>query len=133
MKHLKNVRDHLKSFSVVSKNTVKVLMLAIAFSFSNLVAANNNEAKVPLELGNSISEEIGKLLKNPKFAIEGDLVAEVKVIINEDNELVVLSVSSDNEELESFIKGRLNYKSVSAKLRKGQKAFLVPVRLTQKG
>jgi hypothetical protein len=111
--------------------TVKILMLAIAFTFTGLVSANNDPNPTVAEVTNSISSEIGKLLKNPKFLVDKDITAQVKVVINEDNELVVLSVVSENEELEGYIKGRLNYQELSVKLETGQKTYVVPVRLTQ--
>ena len=113
------------------KNTIKILMLAIAFTFSGLVSANNDPKPSNEAITNSISSEIGKLLKNPKFLVDKDMTAQVKVIINEDNELVVLSVSSESKELEGYIKGRLNYQELSIKLKTGHKTFIVPVRLTQ--
>lgn len=113
------------------KNTIKVLMLAVAFTFSTVLSASTEPVPTKAELTNAISIEIGKLLKNPKFLVDEDMTAQVKVVINEDNELVVLSVNSENEELESYIKGRLNYKALSVSLRTGQKTFVVPVRLTQ--
>jgi len=115
------------------KNTIKVLMLAVAFTFSNVLAASTEPATTTAEFATEISTEIGKLLKNPGFLVDQDMVAKVKVVINEDNELVVLSVNSESTELEGFIKGRLNYKELSIKLTTGQKTFVVPVRLTKEG
>lgn len=131
MTHEKNVNEHSNSFSAISKNTIKVLMLAIALTFTGFVSANNSPNPTTAEVTNSISSEIGKLLKNPKFLVDKDMTAQVKVVINQDNELVVLSVDSDNEVLDGYIKERLNYKALSVKLKTGQKAFIVPVRLTQ--
>jgi hypothetical protein len=113
------------------KNTIKVLMLVVAFTFSSVLAASTEPAPTTSESTSAISTEIGKLLKNPKFLVEGDMVAKVKVVVNEDNELVVLSVTSDSDEFEGFIKGRLNYHELSFKLSTGQKTFVVPVRLTK--
>ncbi len=114
------------------KNTIKVLMLAVAFTFSSVLTASTEPVTATAELTNTISKEIGKLLKNPNFLVDHDMMAKVKVVVNEDNELVVLSVDSESEELEGFIKGRLNYHELSVKLTTGQKTFVVPVRLTQK-
>lgn len=131
MKISQKFHKQLNDFSVLSKNSIKTLMLAIALALCTPVFANNDPTPSIAEATNAISIEIGKLLKNPKFLVDDEMTAEVKIVINEDNELVVLSVSSNNEELENFIKGRLNYKELSTKLRTGQKSFLVPVRLIQ--
>jgi len=114
------------------KNTFKVLLLAVAFTFSSVLTASTEPVPTKADLSSPLSVEIGKLLKNPKFLVDQDMIAKVKVTINEDNEIVVLSVDSESEELEGFIKVRLNYHVLSSKLTNGQKTFMVPVRLTQR-
>jgi len=114
------------------KNTIKVLMLAVAFTFSSVLIASTEPVPTVAESTNTICTEIGKLLKNPNFLVDQDMTARVKVVINEDNELVVLSVDSESAELEGFIKGRLNYHVLSVNLTAGQKTYVVPVRLTQR-
>ncbi|WP_242094644.1 hypothetical protein [Aestuariivivens sediminicola] len=43
--------------------------------------------------------------------------------------MVVLSVDSDSELIDSFIKNRLNYKRLNARSKKGSKNFVIPVRV----
>jgi len=107
---------------------LKILLLALVFVSSNLLSASTEPTKV--EPTTTISLEIGKLLKNPSFLVDKDLAAEVKVTVNDNNELVVLSVASDHPELDAFIKSRLNYNKLSVKL-SGKKTFVVPVIVTQ--
>lgn len=130
MKNSKNFHEHLINMSLVSK-TIKILLLAVAFTFSGALSASTESTKA--DPTKTISSEIQQLLKAPDFLIERDITAKVKVYINEDNEFVVLSVSTDSEQLASYIKSRLNYKGLKAKMNSGQKTFVVPVRLTQKG
>lgn len=111
--------------------TMKILLLAVVFTFSSVLTASTEPIKA--DPNTTISNEIGKLLKNPKFTVDQDLTAEVKVTINDNNEIVVLSVNSETPALEGFIKNRLNYNKLSENLTTGQKTFIVPVRITQEG
>lgn len=111
--------------------TLKILLLAVAFTFSSVLTASTEPTIA--DPNTTISSEVEKLLKNPSFSVDHDITAEVKLVINDDNELVVLSVDSETTQLESYIKSRLNYNKLSVKLNTGQKTFLVPVRITKEG
>ena len=63
--------------------TIKILLLVVAVAFSSVLSASNNPKS---EKSIAISEEIGKLLKNPNFIIEKDVLATVKVLFNDNNE-----------------------------------------------
>ena len=45
--------------------------------------------------------------------------------------MIVLSVSTDNERVEDYIKSRLNYKKLSQDARGSLTTFKVPVRISQ--
>jgi len=107
---------------------LKILLLTVAFTFSSVLSASTEPTKV--EPTTTISSEIGELLKNPSFLVDKDLAAEVKVTVNDHNELVVLSVNSDHPELDAYIKSRLNYSKISTKS-SSKKTFIVPVVITQ--
>ena len=88
----------------VSK-TIKMLFLVLAIAFTSVLSANTN----PIHAEPGLTEEIGVLLKNPKFKVTEDLVANVTFILNKDKEIVVLNVDTESEALEIYIKNRLNY------------------------
>lgn len=75
-----------------------------------------------------ITQEISKFLANPNFDFGAEETAKVSFMINKDNEVVVLSVDSENEKVISYIKARLNYQKLDAKGQKGHE-YTVPVRL----
>lgn len=112
----------------VSK-TIKALLLVVTIAFSTALYANDKPTK---DTSNSISEEIGQLLKNPGFTIEEDILANVKVFFNDDNEIVVLTVNSESEDIDSYIKSRLNYKELSKDINNKNRYYIVPVRITAK-
>ena len=107
--------------------TIKTLLLAVAITFSSVLSASTTPSKSESTI---ITKEIGKLLKSPKFQIEKDLLATVRLIFNKNNEMVILSVDSENEQLVHYIKGRLNYKSLSVDVVNKNETFIVPIRIT---
>ncbi len=104
---------------------VKVMLVATALLIGSLASAATvtNPVNDP-----ATSAEIGELLKDPGFEVNNELTAMVTFMINDDQELVVLSVDTDNYDLERFVKSRLNYKKVDTSLEEG-KAYMVPVRV----
>ena len=109
--------------------TIKTLLLVVAIAFSSVLSASNKPTK---DTSNAISQEIGKLLKNPNFTVEDDVFANVKVLFNEDNEIVVLSVDSETKGIDGYIKSRLNYKELSKDVNNKNRYYIVPVRIIAK-
>lgn len=107
--------------------TIKTLLLVAAITFSSVLSASTEPTKDETTV---ITEEIGNLLKSPKFQIDHNMFATVKILFNKDNEMVVLSVDSENEVVSSYIKRRLNYKSLSVNMNNTNKSFIVPVKIT---
>ena len=108
--------------------TLKMLVLAVAIAFSSSVSANTNPIKKAEP--NSITETVSKLLEKPDFQLNEDTKAMVQIAINQNNEMVVLSVDTEDEALEGFLKGRLNYKKVELQNAKEGKLYTIPVRIT---
>jgi len=106
--------------------TFKTLLLVAVITFSCALTANATEK--PLEA--TITNEIGELLNNPQFTVEHDVQAFVRIVFNQDNEIVVLSVDSDNKMVNSFIKNRLNYKKFADKVADKDMTYIIPVRIT---
>ena len=112
--------------------TFKTFLLAAVIALSFTLSAYATETtKETIEEPTTIIKEIKKLLNKPNFKIDQDLNALVKIVINQDNQMVVLSVDSNNEMVESFIKSRLNYKTLDNNITEKDKAYIVPVRITQ--
>lgn len=126
---------HQSIYLINLKRTImrhlKTLLLVCAITFSSALFANNDLDTVKKAVATIITNEVEKLLDDPTFLIEDDIVATVTLTLNKENEIVVLSVDSDEEYIQNFIKSRLNYRELSAKLSNGQKTFIVPVRVTQ--
>lgn len=102
-----------------------LLVLAIAFTGA-LSATTNPDGLEP----NVLANEITALLKNPEFRIAKDLKANVTFMLNKKNEIVVISVDTESEQLESYIKTRLNYSKLKEGLVTITKTYKIPVRIT---
>lgn len=108
---------------------LKTLLLAVLITASSVLSASNEDKKADSVV---ITEEIGKLLKDPSFLVDKDIVVDVTLTLNKNNEIVVLSVDSNELYVENFIKSRLNYKELPATFTSKERTFKVPVRVTAK-
>jgi len=109
--------------------TIKLVLITAIFVCSNLVLANNENFEIKKTNKESISSEIGKLLKSNNLILNEDTLAKVYFTINQENEIVVLSVVSNSEEVQSFIKQRLNYYKTSVKDVLIGKKYLIKIRI----
>ncbi len=107
--------------------TVKTLLLVLAITFTSVLSANTDPIK---EEPSGLNQEIAALLKNPKFIVDEDLVAQVTFVLNKDKEIVVLDVDTSSEALESYIKSRLNYSRLTLDVKSEKKIYVIPVRIT---
>jgi len=102
---------------------VKVILVALTLMLGTLLTTAANPAttaKTPL------SAEIAKLLEDPYFIQDVELLTTVTFLINSEGEIVVLDVDTENQQVERFIKSRLNYSKINTQLQKG-KEYKVPV------
>ncbi len=105
-----------------------ILVAAVLLTSGNLFATE----PTPTDPDTSIATQIGELLENNHFIIsDHDLVANVLFTLNEDHEIVVISIDTEDEVLEMFVKSRLNYKKVQVTNVKEGKMYTVPVRITE--
>ncbi len=108
--------------------TIKSIMLAVVLLVGTTLSANNFvDKKKP----STVTEEIGYLLENPSFEVVKDINASAMIMLNDDGEIVVLSVDTENRVIERFVKSRLNYQKLQNKLETGKK-FKVPIKLVSK-
>ncbi|SHI47430.1 hypothetical protein SAMN04487911_102177 [Arenibacter nanhaiticus] len=102
------------------------LLLALFFAVSNVEANDLLKPHPKKELSDKISE----LLQDHQLAIQGESVsAKVLFTFNKEQEVVVLSVSTNYEPVEAFLKDRLNYRKIDAFKDMGSQFYTVNVRL----
>ncbi|PKA97069.1 hypothetical protein B0O79_0717 [Flavobacteriaceae bacterium MAR_2009_75] len=103
-----------------------VLAVAMLLSTGSVLA---NDLK-PKKSGKSLSSQISEMLSENSFTInETDLRAQVRFTLNNEQEIVVLSIDADDEILEDFVKAKLNYKKVELEDYQEGKLYTVGVRI----
>lgn len=91
------------------------------------VLANDSVKENPTK---KLSTQISELLVDNYFTAEDlNLTAQVRFTLNNEGEMVVLSVDTDNAKLEFFVKARLNYKKVKVDNASEGQMFTVPIRI----
>ncbi len=109
---------------------ISVIIVAAMLLSAGSLFANNVDNVNPSK---DLSAQIGQLLEKNQLIVDenSEAFASVLFTLNDDKEIVVISVYTDDEKLESFVKSRLNYQKVTVSgndFREG-KMFRVPVRI----
>ena len=108
---------------------LKLFILAIGLFTINVSAANLNPVKPTDDLRVEIVDLIGS-----NFMAEMEVeqyTADVMFTVNNDRELIVLSVDTENAQLETYLKRKLNYKKVNHTPTKNGEIYLLPVKMVK--
>ncbi len=106
---------------------LKILVLAVVLFTINVSAANLNPIKPTDDLRIEVVDLIGS---NFLTEMEADQYsAEVLFTVNNNRELIILSVETGSAELETQLKRKLNYKKVNHKPTKNGEIYLLPVKM----
>lgn len=109
----------------------KVSVLFVAALLLSVVTISAND----LETGpssKSLSSQISSILQNNVLTEDDvDLSAQVRFTLNNKQEIVVLSVDSDDETLENFVIAKLNYQKVDVDSFVEGKLYTVSVRVAR--
>ena len=101
------------------KTSIAVFTLALLTTFSVAANETNPTSKSKEILRGKIVSLIGKTV--PVEINKKSISAEVSFVLSDNNELVVLSVKSENKAIDAFVKSKLNYKKVYvAGIKKGE-------------
>lgn len=95
------------------------ILVLMGSTVSNATVSEEKEKK-------TLSQEITHLLRSPKIVLQEDVTADITFTINDNYEVVVLMVATDNVMIEHFIKSRLNYYKLQTKLVPG-KEYIIPL------
>lgn len=106
---------------------ISLVFVAAMLLFTGSIFANNSNEIDPTK---TITSQISKLLHhNDLSESEINEVAQVRFTLNKKGEIVILSVDTENYNLESFVKGRLNYQKLEVNNIEEGKLFTVSVRI----
>ena len=102
------------------KSTLMALVLLVG---TTLIAANPIVDKVNKD---EASKEIAQLLDDPDFEFENGTAAIVTLMVNSEGEMVILSVSTEDRQIENYIKSRLDHQKLANTLETG-KTYELPI------
>lgn len=105
-----------------------VFAAAVIFTVGNAFANDSKTA----DPSKSLTEQITELLKDNVFDVTNqELTAKVLFTLNHNKEIVVISVETEDEILEGFVKSKLNYQEVALNDFQEGKLYTVPVRIRE--
>jgi len=111
------------------KKVSLMLVAALLLSTGSIFANDSKKGEDPSKSQN-LSEQIGNYLSDNNFDENHQgYTAEVLFMLNDDKEIIVLSVDTEKGDLEGFIKSRLNYKTVDFTNYEEGKKYTVSVRV----
>jgi len=107
------------------KSIIAIIAISLATTFSTS-AIDKNSKKVTQKLRTEIVSMLGNTVQ---LNLKTTSSAEISFMINNNNELVVVSVDSKVSEFQSIVKNKLNYKKLAVKGVKKGEIYRVPVKL----
>ncbi len=110
---------------------LKSFVTILAISLSTVFSANATETE-PSKTEELRTEIVSILGNKISIEVQTQSTAEISFIINNENEIVIISVYSDITELNAFIKKKLNYKKVEVRGTNKGKIYKIPLRINTK-
>ncbi|MBU3011924.1 hypothetical protein KO506_10960 [Polaribacter vadi] len=113
------------------KSIIAIIAITLATTFSATATEKKTEtAKEKAKISNILRTEIVSMLGNEiQVELEDTTSAEISFMINNENEVIIVSVDSEVTEFSSFVKNKLNYKKISVKGTKKGEIYRIPVKL----
>ncbi len=105
-----------------------ILLFIIVLGLGQVFASNDNPTKSPEK---ELRNRIALLLDKPEIKVEkNEISANIQFVLNSKDEIVVLSVDSEKEIIENYVKARLNYKKVTTEIsEKDNKVFQITLKI----
>lgn len=111
---------------------LKLVLAVFAISFASLTATATESG--PKSSNSELRTQIVSLLGSeaPSSLTDGqDVKASVSIMLNNKNQIIVLSIDSKSGSVETFVKSKLNYQTIDVKgLKKGE-IYRVPLTIKQ--
>jgi hypothetical protein len=110
----------------------KLILSVVVTLFLTTAFAAERPSDDPIAL-NETYKEIAKMLNNyPTFnGLEQDVVVKVRIAVNENHEIVVMSTNTTNSDLNYYIRNTLNYQKLFAKELESGKGLIFLVKFTK--
>ncbi|MCO6477106.1 MAG: hypothetical protein J5I94_10825 [Phaeodactylibacter sp.] len=95
---------------------MKTFRISFVLAFCFMATSFAFSAPADVSPNSELRKEVAKLIKAPELSKKGiaETHAFINFMVNEDNEIVVLNVVSDNDYIKEYVKESLNRKKVEA-------------------
>jgi hypothetical protein len=111
---------------------IKTIVTILAISLATTLLTTATE-KAPSNITQKLRTEIVSMLGNKiSLELKTSATAEISFIINNYNEIVIISVDSKIDELKSIIKSKLNYKKIAVRGTEKGEIYKIPLRINAK-
>lgn len=108
---------------------LKTIITVIAISLATTFTTSATEG-TPSDDKKTLRTEIVSLLgKKLPLEIDKSSTAQISFIVNNKNEVIVVSVDSKHSEFNSYVKSKLNYKKLDTKNIKKGEVYKMPIQL----
>jgi len=111
------------------KTIITVIAISLATTFTTSASEKNNSSDDKKTLRTEIVSLLGNKIP---LEIKESSSAEIAFIINNSNEVVVISVDSKSSAFQSYVKSKLNYKKLKLKNAKKGEVYKMPIKLNKK-
>ncbi|OIQ40578.1 MAG: hypothetical protein BM563_02550 [Bacteroidetes bacterium MedPE-SWsnd-G1] len=105
-------------------STIALTLFVGSVTFASSTTKTNQKQQLRSELVRLLGDLEG-------VEEETDISANISFLVNEKNEVVVISVNSKNYQVREIIKGKLNYRTVKASGIKRGEIYIVPLKITK--
>lgn len=110
---------------------MKKLTLTVLLTLVTTMSAFCMNEDAEKQVKNNLRNKINMLLGKYKQELKTTANATIKFMINTNGEIVVLSVETEKENIERFVKQKLNYKKANVKNVKALAVYTVPVKFVK--
>lgn len=111
----------------------KTLIAILAISIASVLpaSANTNPDPINKDAKTILRTEIVNLLGSHEFNLKNKtLEAQISVMLNNENELVVVGIKTNDESVSNYVKTKLNYKKIDVKGIKKGSVYRLPLKMT---
>ena len=113
---------------------LKLTITAIALCFATITASATETPSTTKETNKAFRSKIVNLIgtEAPSYLTNGkDVTAKLSLMLNNKNQVIVVSVDSKSDTVEEYVKSKLNYQEIKVKgLKKGE-IYRVPLTIKQ--
>ena len=112
---------------------LKSILSILAICAVTIGASYSNTKNLPSKKSNNIRTEIISILGTEvPFTIDETSTAKIVFTVNDENEVLVVSVDSENKEFSNYVKSRLHKRKLDSDSLKARTLYTVPIQIRNK-